>query len=156
MSKISSKSKWFMGGTEGTGTYKVVAKTALGAVGIREFSPGEFRVRVEPTDAGRDALSKVLTPDAGWDNQPGDGGQDRFSATASGKGSEKLVGSVTSAVHAIIAGGNVPEVNPHGFAFAKRLVSREGLVAAVKAQKVPGANLASSWPLTVLCKKIAA
>jgi len=49
-------------------------------VGVREYAPGAYRVRVEPTEAGVAAIASKLTADAGW-KQPGEGGQNRFSHT---------------------------------------------------------------------------
>ena len=59
------------------------------------------------------------------------------------------------ALHALVAGGHVPTaVNSRAPAFARELVSHDGLVAAVKAKKVPGANLAATWPTAKVCAKL--
>jgi hypothetical protein len=158
MKGVKKMAKWIMPGTEGTKEYMTVARTALGVVGVREYAPGAYRVRVEPTEAGVAAIASKLTADAGW-KQPGEGGQNRFSHTVNapeGAKDEALVAMVKTALFAILAGGNEPEVNSRARAWAKKLVSKDALVAEVKHRKVQGANLASSWSLKALCSKVSA
>ncbi len=151
---VSPKSKYFMAGTQNTGEYVTVAQTALGRCGLREYAPGCFRIRVEPTAEGVLSLAAVLTRAEGW-KQPGDSGQNRFSICVGGKKSDETVADVTKALHALVSGGHVPTaINTRAPAFARKLVSHEGLVAAVKAKKVPGANLASTWPTAKVCAKL--
>jgi hypothetical protein len=67
----------YMGGTEGTGKYYVLAETPLGRIGVRDLGDS-VRIRVEPSAEGRKSLTSSLLSDNGW-KQPGDNGQDRFS-----------------------------------------------------------------------------
>lgn len=103
MKGVKKMAKWIMPGTEGTKEYMTVARTALGVVGVREYAPGAYRVRVEPTEAGVAAIASKLTADAGW-KQPGEGGQNRFSHTVNapeGAKDEVLVAMVKTALFAI-------------------------------------------------------
>lgn len=147
---------WYMGGTEKTGQYNVLARTALGTMGVRELSDGRVRIRIEPTAEGAEALAKVFTRADGF-KQPGDSGENRFSIVVDAKSDRAGYEAVVrKALHALVAGGNVPRVNPKGRAFARRMLTREALVEAVKARGVPGKSLASTWSTETLCKKLAA
>jgi hypothetical protein len=68
---------FYMGGTEGTGEYRVVLTSNLGRVGYRVLGQA-VRVRVEPrTKTAAKQLAKYF--DASVWKQPGSDGQDRFS-----------------------------------------------------------------------------
>lgn len=66
-----------MAGTERTWEYQVVASTAYGRVGVRDYTHtgSPVRIRVEPFQG---KTFESLTRDAGW-KQPGDSGQCRYS-----------------------------------------------------------------------------
>jgi hypothetical protein len=156
IASVTPRSSYYMAGTEQTGEYVTVAKTELGSVGIREFAPDQFRIRVEPSAAGKDVLGTALTRASGW-KQPGDSKQERFSICSVGHKSDDTVVKVRKALHAIVSGGNIPvAVNSRAPAFARNMVSHAGLVAAVQEAKVAGANLASNWSLHTLCSKVGA
>ncbi len=72
------KQKWYMGGTEGTGEYLVIARALYrGRIGVRLLSCGNVRIRVEPVNtAAAERLSEHF-PVGEW-KQP-DLGQLRFS-----------------------------------------------------------------------------
>jgi hypothetical protein len=72
-----------MAGTEGTFLYVVLAAGLRGRIGVRCYSPGRFRIRVEPSPGKAGTVGKILTSGDDW-KQPGDSGQDRFSSTACG------------------------------------------------------------------------
>ena len=80
----------------------------------------------------------------------------QYMQRSEGAKDEVLVAMVKTALFAILAGGNEPEVNSRARAWAKKLVSKDALVAEVKHRKVQGANLASSWSLKALCSKVSA
>lgn len=67
-----------MPGTEGTGEYRVLARSPRGRLGIRLLK-GQVRVRIEPIDGNATtALSEHFMRSDGW-KQPGDDEQFRFS-----------------------------------------------------------------------------
>lgn len=70
--------QWWMGGTEGSGKYVVVASSNIGRVGFRVV--GDFvRVRIEPFDnSGEEIIGKRFSAESGW-KQPSPIGQYRFS-----------------------------------------------------------------------------
>ena len=92
------KSKFTMKGTEGTGAYVGVAKSARGAVAVREFRPGSFRIRVEPaTPKGAEMIGRELTRELSW-KQPGDSGQNRFSIMTDAAGLSAKIKMATDAL----------------------------------------------------------
>ncbi len=150
MTKIS---KVKMAGTEGTEEYVLLARTALGIVGVREFRPGQFRIRVEPTVEGAAKLATILTGAAGW-KQPGHG-QNRFSTTTVGDKSAGTRASVTKALYALISDGDAPETNYKAPSWQRAIVSRDRLERVLKTKKVRGANLAHRWHFANVCRKVA-
>ncbi|MES2007006.1 MAG: hypothetical protein V4436_02780 [Patescibacteria group bacterium] len=123
---------FYMAGTEGTGRYVVIAKTARGRIGVRALGGClvdqitklvNARVRVEPVkkSATVTKMADVLSIGGGW-KQPGDDGEHRFSTVVEG-GGKKLKLRVEKALVALGAGSLVTEVNPDAPAWAKDLVS---------------------------------
>lgn len=149
--------KFYMAGTEGTGKYVVTLVTDRGRVGFREFSPGRFRVRVEPETVDSAAsMSADFDQTEGW-KQPGSGGQNRFSLVVSGQ--TELEQTVEHAVKALMR--DCTTVQTNGPEWARKLASanvpaevKSQLLARAKELKVPGAN--SRWSLVTLQSKVAA
>ncbi len=109
---------FYMAGTEGTGEYVVLAKTARGRIGIRVLEGSgtllkdvEFaRIRVEPTTvSAANKIGQLLTPEKGW-KQPGEDDQNRFSTVV--KGSDKFRTRVVNALKALGAEDLVVTANP--------------------------------------------
>lgn len=111
--EVTETDPWFMAGTEGTGTYRVVAQSSFGRVGYRVvpsiLAPSFIRIRLEPADEAHAAkIATTLTRDAGW-KQPGDGGQNRFSTiTLMGEDAVRLL----EVAFAIIKRGRPITYNP--------------------------------------------
>ena len=147
-----------MVGTEKTGKYVGVA-TSRAQVGYRVLGNNVYRVRVEPVESEREALAAVF---GGW--KIGFGGSEyRFSMVVIGH--NLLQASVFNALKAIKAKGRVvASVNcPDWLLKAAKAAKpetekqeRKRLVAAVKAKKLPGSNLAVRWSLATLRNKVAA
>lgn len=125
-----TKDHFYMAGTEKTGAYCVICKTARGRIGVRVLS-GDLgaavatqvaRIRVE-TIGGNVAVNKVsaiLKSEAGW-KQPGDGGERRFSTVADTATDVKkalLKGLVALGVGA----GLKVNINPNAAAWLRDLV----------------------------------
>lgn len=147
---------WYLAGTERTGAYNVLARTALGTIGVRELSDGSVRIRVEPTEAGAAVLASAFPRSGGW-KQPGDSSENRFSTVVDGSDRAGYEDIVKRALHALVAGGNVPRVNPKGRVFARRMLTKEALVSEVRSRaNVAGKNLASTWGIEALCRKLTA
>lgn len=114
---------WHMAGTEKTGQYVVVARSALGRVGYRWLGCN-FRVRVEPADEAASAL--LAEKFVGW-KQPDQFGGLRYSTM--GQGGVELVAELLVCVkYALDAftNGGVPtplEVNPAAPPWAHQLVN---------------------------------
>jgi hypothetical protein len=80
-----------MAGSEGTYEYTVLARVpATDRIGVRKLDNGAVRIRIEPSEANTDHLSKALTRENGW-KQPGDEGQNRFSIVARGEHGTQIV-----------------------------------------------------------------
>lgn len=132
-----------MAGTEGTHEYIVFGNWPLGTVGVREYEPGRFRVRVEPpSPEAATQLTSQFPREAGW-KQPGQGGQFRFSTLA--EGDDALLPIVSSALSAVRAIDEGQEINlaPEAHALGLRL--------ARKAKLRPNA----SWRVATLVAKLA-
>jgi len=72
-------------GTEGTGQYgRPWIATDWMRLGVRQYAPGRFRVRIEVTLTEIAVLNAFFPRSAGW-KQPGDGGQRRYSTTVAGE-----------------------------------------------------------------------
>lgn len=138
--------KWQMAGTESTFEYVVLVVAALARIGVRALS-GKSRVRIEPTGDTVEQLASEF-PASIW-KQPGQGGQNRWSAVPSSADTESVV---RSALATLIAGGGV-EVNPDLSASDLELV-RSSLVSRVKQLKLPGCNAASTWGTAALLGKV--
>ncbi len=130
MTAQTFENPWLMAGTEGTDKYYVVIATGTKRVGIREYAPGYFRVRVEVGDKYK-GLSERLTRDTGW-KQPGDSGEQRFSKTTCADG--------LAAVLAEVFGALKIQLNP-------RLVPALAAAAHAKAFGVPEAEVSEPQPL---------
>lgn len=126
----------------------------LWAVGVREYFPGRHRIRVErvgegtanmnmfdmagtegthgytvyaTVEASATAIAKGLTREQGW-KQPGESGQDRFSATC---GAPELHEKLGRALKAVGFGRNIRQVNPDIATVAEKLgVKANGRTAA--------------------------
>jgi hypothetical protein len=112
---------WYMAGTEKTGKYVVVLRTRLGRVGYRELDRGSsYRVRVEPETLTRDQLAKQLT----WPQwkQPGDQGQNRFSAEVR---EAEFAGVLAFAIRALDPKAVGAQVNPVAPDWAQNIVEQE-------------------------------
>jgi hypothetical protein len=142
-----------MVGTEKTGTYVQCAQSAWGMVGYREYRPGEFRIRIEPTEAGVAVLAPFFTRDRGW-KQPGDSGQNRFSNDKV-KGQQELERVLRLALYALASDGNQPVLKRDCPVWAKRFLRRDALEAFVRQFKLPGHQLVSTWSMPVLLAKAA-
>jgi hypothetical protein len=170
--------KFTMVGTEQTGKYVGVA-TSRAQVGFRDLGNGTFRVRVEPVDGEREALTPSFQ---GWKTGVG-GNEFRFSKVVSGEAelkatvehALKAVGAkgrvaasegcpdwvMTAAKEVVFEKGTTPEQSGAISAFLDAATveteaqERKRLVAAVQAKKLPGANLASRWSLATLRAKVA-
>ncbi len=106
MSVAQKNNKFYMAGTEGTGTYRVpLVAPWVGRVGFRRL--GDYtRIRVEPYNKwGRMVLARFLTRETGW-KQPGDGRQDRFSIVVYGSQADTIVRRLKW-VLGVFGGGNV-------------------------------------------------
>ncbi len=76
------KQKWYMGGTEGTGEYLVIARAPYrGRIGVRLLPGGIVRIRVEPVNTAAAQRLAEHFPVGEW-KQP-DLGQLRFSRVLS-------------------------------------------------------------------------
>lgn len=123
----------------------------LWAVGVREFVPGYFRIRVERLREGQNSfdmagtegthaytvhatvmadeqkIAKLLTREAGW-KQPGDSGQDRFSTVTGKSELEQKLGFALRAVGYVKA---EHQVNPDAVTVGTKLgVNAHGQTAA--------------------------
>lgn len=81
--QIADDESFSMPGSEGTGKYKPVIKTNLAQIGVREFRPNWYRIRVEPTSAESAAKLAQCLDRTCW-KQPGDQGEPRFSIVVEG------------------------------------------------------------------------
>ena len=114
-----------MAGTERTGEYGVIAITPLGRVGVREYAPGRFRVRLEPK-----VLLKVSDL-AGW-KQPGDDGQRRYSTVVSAAGLEQAVLTALRAIQVDdLAVFRTPELQDYWLARLTPVAGRSGALRLV-------------------------
>lgn len=102
-------SKFYMGGTEGTGEYVVPVVSNRAAVGFRALSGGSYRVRIEPRSASSaKTLAANFPADSGW-KQPGDSDQNRFSLVVHGE--EALKETIAAAARAVTRFARTVEVN---------------------------------------------
>ncbi len=154
---IDRSSKWYMAGTNPTEVYNVIASTGLGRVGLREFAPGRFRIRVEPTFEGMMELETPFTRKNGW-RHPGDNAarDNRFEISVDAPiGHRKaLLSLLKFTLWTLVADGRPFEVNPDGARWATRPISHDVMVSAVRARKVPGRNFASRWSTASLAKHL--
>jgi hypothetical protein len=146
-----------MAGTQPTDLYNVIASTGLGRVGLREFAPGRFRIRVEPTFEGMMELETPFTRKEGW-HHPGDNAarDNRFSKSVDAPiGNRKaLLDLVEFTLWTLVADGRPFEVNPDGASWATKLISHDAMVSEVRARKVRGSNFASRWSTASLAKHL--
>jgi hypothetical protein len=119
-SKTQRADPWYMAGTEGTGEYLVVFRTSLGRVGYRLLERGaSYRIRVEPEASGRSQLARQLTKPQ-W-KQPGNQGQNRFSAEVR---EEELLSVVGIAIHALEPNDVGAEIGPLAPEWVQRIVEQ--------------------------------
>ena len=129
--------KFFMAGSEGTGQYVVIARTARGRVGIRALcgtvdsidSLHEARIRVEPFNRPG-VVAKMAPILTGW-KQPGEDGQHRFSRVVNAE-SAHVLDPLKAAFKAIGIGpsGLKLEVNPAAPQWASTLIAEAAVEAS--------------------------
>lgn len=120
-------------------------KKQLWAVGVREYYPACYRIRVErmrdgvenpfdmagtegthgytvhtTVEAEEGEISKALTRVAGW-KQPGDGGQDRFSITCSGEATREMKLGLALKAVGVHKASSARKVNPDVASVAEKL-----------------------------------
>lgn len=147
-------SDFYMAGTEGTGRYSVLLKSALGRVGVRFLTGDMFRLRIEPASPAAAATLAPNFPDGTY-KQPGNAGQDRFSMVGYDKAT--LSDHVAKAVAALVKGGDVKVNNDVVEQLRPFLPDLESpkLVAILRFHKVPGCNLAPRWSKASLERQVA-
>lgn len=161
-----------LAGTEGKSEYTTLLVTVLGILALRRdtsYSPGCYRLRVEPTSPSAAAkLGAVLVRP--W-KQPGDSAQNRFSRTCALNDEPTMLEFVRLAAGVLLKGcdgGQIGTCAPD--AVRELLVSlgatpeteatvqhpaveRDELLKAVKDGKVAGSNSAGRWGLPALREK---
>jgi hypothetical protein len=105
---MTTKNKFYMAGTEGTGDYTVIAVTDLGRIGYRVLGSA-WRIRVEPATEKASAALKAVCAKPEW-KQPGEGGQFRFSTVQATDGDHR--DALVVALTVLLFGAQTVDVNP--------------------------------------------
>jgi len=115
---MDKSSKFFMGGTDGSGEYVVIALGERGRVGVRRLADTKYRIRLEPVDFDGDLHEEIADYLEGEWNRPEDSDHHRFSICSENK--EQTLAFLSMALKGI---GDIEEVNPEAPEAFKALIS---------------------------------
>ena len=122
----------FMKGTERTGKFTVVAASEVARVGFREYEPGSFRIRVEPSSLGLPIDDSTMSPANDW-KQPGQDDQPRYSICTDADGLNHLIGV---GLQAVLGNAEQWQINPDAPGPLTELAAKAAVDAALPPHKV--------------------
>jgi hypothetical protein len=112
-------SKWYMGGTDGSGEYMVVAEGEFGRVGYREVKPKIYRVRFEPNTDETSTMEQIQKVLHNWCPPQSSIGGDTFRFSVLANGIDSLRMGLDQAIKAM---GSFGSFNPAAPEFARKLI----------------------------------